>query len=48
MKQNNIKNIYRGDIIWVDLGEFPGSHRQSEKDHVWLSVQIKEMVRYIQ
>lgn len=31
MKQNNIKNIYRGDIIWVDLGEFPGSHRQSGK-----------------
>ena len=31
MKQNNIKNIYRGDIIWVDLGEFSGSHRQSGK-----------------
>ena len=48
MKQNNIKNIYRGDIIWVDLGEFPGSHRQSGKRPCLVSVQIKEMVRYIQ
>lgn len=48
MKQNNIKNIYRGDIIWVDLGEFPAVIDNLEKDHVWLSVQIKEMVRYIQ
>ena len=29
MDKKDIKNIYRGDIIWVDLGEFPGSHRQS-------------------
>ena len=34
MKQNNIKNIYRGDIIWVDLGEFPGSHRPVSYTHL--------------
>lgn len=49
MDKKDIKNIYRGDIIWVDLGEFPGSHRQFwKKTMSGLISTDKEMVRYIQ
>ena len=43
------ERIYIGEILFGWIWEnFPAVIDNLEKDHVWLSVQIKEMVRYIQ